>query len=59
MALNIFCALYYTRKYNIGKVHCGQIIFKWHGFYCTRVLPDGCPIVYIAKAFLIEAEIIH
>lgn len=26
MALNIFYALYYTRKYNIGKLHCGQIL---------------------------------
>ena len=26
MALNIFYALYYTKKYNIGKLHCGQIL---------------------------------
>ena len=26
MALNIFYALYYTRKYNIVKLHCGQIL---------------------------------
>ena len=26
MVLNIFYTLYYTRKYNIGKLHCGQIL---------------------------------
>ena len=26
MIFNIFYALYYTKKYNIGKLHCGQIL---------------------------------
>ena len=31
-------------------------IFKRHEFHCTRILPIGCPVEFIAKAFLIEAE---
>ncbi len=31
-------------------------IFKRYGFHCTRILPIGCPVEFIAKAFLIEAE---
>lgn len=33
-------------------------IFKRHEFHCTRILPIGCPVEFVAKAFLIEAECI-
>lgn len=31
-------------------------IFNRHEFHCTRILPIGWPLEFIAKAFLIEAE---
>ena len=30
-------------------------IFERHEFHCIRILPIGCPVEFIAKAFLIEA----
>lgn len=31
-------------------------IFRRHEFFCTKVVPIGCPLKFCAKAFLIEAS---
>ncbi|MBI2472113.1 MAG: class I SAM-dependent methyltransferase [Planctomycetes bacterium] len=41
-----------VRAYKIEEI---STIFERHGFHCTRILPIGCPVEFIAKAFLIEA----
>ena len=41
-----------VRAYKIGDI---SNIFERHEFHCTRIVPIGCPIEFIAKAFLIEA----
>lgn len=42
-----------VRAYRIEDI---SSIFERHEFHCTRILPIGCPVEFIAKAFLIEAE---
>ena len=41
-----------VRAYKVEDI---SDIFKRHAFHCTRIFPVGCPIEFIAKAFLIEA----
>ena len=41
-----------VRTYKVEDI---SDIFKRHAFHCTRIFPVGCPIEFIAKAFLIEA----
>ena len=41
-----------VRAYKIGDI---SDIFERHEFHCTRIVPIGCPVEFIAKAFLIEA----
>jgi ubiquinone/menaquinone biosynthesis C-methylase UbiE len=41
-----------VRAYRIEDI---SSIFERHEFHCTRILPIGCPVEFIAKAFLIEA----
>jgi len=41
-----------VRAYKVGDI---SDIFERHEFHCTRIVPIGCPIEFIAKAFLIEA----
>ena len=41
-----------VRAYRIEDI---SNIFERHEFRCTRILPIGCPVEFIAKAFLIEA----
>ncbi len=41
-----------VRAYKVGDI---SDIFERHEFHCTRILPIGCPVEFIAKAFLIEA----
>ena len=42
-----------VRAYKIEDI---SNIIERHKFHCTRILPIGCPVEFIAKAFLIEAE---
>ncbi len=42
-----------VRAYKIEDI---AAIIERHEFHCTRVLPIGCPVGFIAKAFLVEAE---
>ncbi len=41
-----------VRAYKIEDI---SNIIERHKFHCTRILPIGCPVEFIAKAFLIEA----
>lgn len=41
-----------VRAYRVEDI---SNIFERHEFHCTRILPIGCPVKFIAKAFLIEA----
>ncbi len=41
-----------VRAYKVEDI---SDIFKRHAFHCTRIFPVGCPVEFIAKAFLIEA----
>ena len=41
-----------VRAYKVGDI---SDIFERHEFHCTRIVPIGCPVEFIAKAFLIEA----
>ena len=41
-----------VRAYKIEDI---SNIIERHEFHCTRILPIGCPVEFIAKAFLIEA----
>lgn len=45
------------QKFPVRAYKAGDIsdIFERHEFHCTRILPIGCPVEFIAKAFLIEA----
>jgi ubiquinone/menaquinone biosynthesis C-methylase UbiE len=37
------------------KIEDISTIIERHKFHCTRIVPVGCPVEFIAKAFLIEA----
>ena len=41
-----------VRAYKIEDI---SNIIERHKFHCTKILPIGCPVEFIAKAFLIEA----
>ncbi len=45
------------QKFPVRAYKAGDIsdIFERHEFHCTEIVPIGCPIEFIAKAFLIEA----
>ena len=49
----------YSRKHNFPvrayRIEDISDIFERHKFHCTKILPIGCPVEFIAKAFLIEA----
>jgi len=42
-----------VRAYKIKDI---AAIFTRYGFHYTRITPIGCPVAFIAKAFLLEAE---